>query len=86
MRVNRWMKPDVFDDGEASPPRHTTSGSGYAAVTTSTGGAFTAKVTGGRRYQALGADKNGGFSKVGHGGMDEVLWVGLDWWRWRFLR
>lgn len=79
------MKANVFDDGEASPTKHTTSGSGYAAVTSS-GGAFKAKVTGGRRYQALVADNNGGFSKVGHGGVAEVLWVGLGWWRGRFLR
>lgn len=67
------MKPNEFDDGEASPTKHTTSGSGYAAVTTNTAGAFNGKVTGGRRYHALGADKVGGFSKVGHAGAVEVL-------------
>lgn len=71
------MKPNEFDDGEASPTKHTTSGSGYAAVTTNTAGAFSAKVTGGRRYHALGADNNEGFSKVGRGGAVEVLQIGL---------
>lgn len=72
------MKPDEFDDDEASATAHIAS-SGYAAVTTNTGAfdAGVAKVTAGRRYQALAPERNGGFSKVGlwRSGRGDLGWV-----------
>lgn len=66
------MQPNDFDDGNA------TSGPGYAAATSNNGG-FSAKITGGTRYQALAPETNGGFSKVGPWMVAWVAWIALSW-------